>query len=222
MDGVFGASVGYALGIAISPIPIAALLLTLLSVRPRANSIAFTVGWISGIAGVTVVAIVTPWFDAGDDPSDRRGWIRSVVGVILVLAAVRRWRTRPAPGEIPPLPPLMRAVDSARGLGVLAIGFGLAALNPKDMVLAAAGGAEIGSADLGGGRTLLAVVAFTAVAASTALAPVVAYLVAGARLDEHLHRSREWLVRHNPVVMAVVLAALGVLFVVEGFLILRS
>ena len=222
MGGAVGSSIGYALGIAISPIPIAALILTLLSVRPRANSLAFTVGWILGIGGVAAIAIITPLFAAGDDPSDRRGWIRLSIGVILVLAAIGRWRTRPGPGDEPSTPPLMRAIDGAATPGVLGIGFALAAFNPKDMLLAAAGGAEIGSAELTGGSTLTALVIFTAVAASTAVVPVGAYLVVGDRLDDRLQRSREWLIRHNPIVMAVVLLALGALFIAEGLHILGN
>lgn len=220
MGGAIGGSIGYALGIAISPIPIAALILTLLSVRPRTNSIAFTVGWVSGIGLVAAIAVVTPLFDAGDDPSDRRGWIRLAVGVILVLAAVRRWRTRPGPDDEPPTPPLMRAIDGVGMFGVLGIGFALAAFNPKDMLLAAAGGAGIGSAELPGGTTFVALLIFTAIAASTAIVPVGAYLIAGERLDERLHRSRAWLIRHNPAVMAIVLVAVGALFITEAIHIL--
>jgi hypothetical protein len=84
------------------------------------------------------------------------------------------------------------------------------------MLLAAAGGTEIGSADLSGSATFIALLIFTAIAASTALVPVGAYLIAGQRLDERLHRSRQWLVRHNPAVMAIVLVAVGALFIAEG------
>ena len=222
MGGAIAESIGYALGIAISPIPIAALILTLLSLHPRTNSIAFTVGWVCGIGVVATIAIVTPLFDAGDDPSDRRGWIRLTIGLILVAAALRRWRTRPGPDEEAPTPPLMRAVDGANAFGVLGIGFALAALNPKDMLLAAAGGAEIGAADLTSGATLVALVIFTAIAASTAIIPVGASLIAGDRLDDRLHRSREWLIRHNPAVMAIVLVAVGALFIVEAIQILSD
>lgn len=222
MGEALSGSIGYALGIAISPIPIAALILTLLSVRPRTNSIAFTIGWVFGIGAVAAIAVVTPLFDAGDDPRDRRGWIRLAVGVILVLAAVRRWRTRPDPTTEPPTPPLLRAIDRAGTFGVMGIGFVLAALNPKDMLLAAFGGVEIGSAELPGGTTVAALAIFTTIAASTALLPVVAYLVAGERLDHRLSRWRHWLIRHNPVVMAFVLVAVGVLFIVEGLDILAD
>ncbi len=222
MGGAISGSVGYALGIAISPIPIAALILTMLSVRPRTNSIAFATGWILGIATVATVAAVTPLFDAGDEPSDRRGWVRLSIGVLIVIAAVWRWRTRPDPDDEPPTPPLLRAIDLAGRFGVLGIGFVLAALNPKDLLLAAAGGAEIASSDLGGGDTTVALAIFTAIAASTAIIPVATYLLLGQRLDDRLHRSRAWLIRHNPVIMALVLAAVGVLFIVEAIEILRD
>lgn len=222
MGGAIGGSVGYALGIAISPIPIAALLLTLLSVRPRTNSVAFTAGWTAGIAGVATIAAVTPLFEAGDDPSDARGWIRLAIGLVLVLAGIRRWQTRPGPHDEPPVPPLLRALDGVGPLGATGVGFALAAFNPKDLVLAAAGGAEIAAADLAVGATTITIMVFTAIAASTATIPVAAYLAAGGRLDPRLQRSRDWLVRHNAVVMSVVLVAVGLLFALEGVRILRD
>lgn len=220
MGEALGGSIGYALGIAISPIPIAALILTLLSVRPRTNSIAFTLGWVFGIGFVAVIAVVTPIFDAGDDPSDVRGSIRLSIGVLLVVAAIGRWRRRPGPDEEPETPPLLRAIDGAGILGVLGIGFALAALNPKDMLLSAAGGVEIASADLSTGSTVMALAIFTLIAASTAIVPVGAYLIAGDRLDDRLQGWRAWLIRHNPAVMAVVLVAVGALFIAEGLQIL--
>ena len=48
----------------------------------------------------------------------------------------------------------------------------IAALNPKDILLAAAGGAEIASTNLSDGSTVVALVVFTAIAASTATLPV--------------------------------------------------
>lgn len=222
MAGAVGGSIGYALGIAISPIPIAALLLTLLSARPRTNSIAFTTGWTAGIVGVATIAAATPVFQPGDDPGDTRGWIRLTIGVVLVIAGIRRWQTRPAPDVEPPIPPLMRAIDGVGTLGVVGVGFALAAFNPKDLLLAAAGGAEIAAADLAVGASIVAIAVFTAIAASTAMIPVVAHLAAGNRLDDRLQRSRDWLVRHNAVVMAVVLVAVGLLFVAEGVGILQD
>ncbi|TFH16032.1 MAG: hypothetical protein E4H05_07580 [Acidimicrobiales bacterium] len=63
MGGAIGGSVGYALGIAISPIPIAALILTLLSVNPRRASLAFTLGVF------LVLAAIRRW-RARPDPQD--------------------------------------------------------------------------------------------------------------------------------------------------------
>lgn len=222
MGDALGGSIGYALGIAISPIPIAALILTMLSVRPRTNCISFTIGWVAGIAAVATVAAATPLFDAGDEPSDRRGWIRLSIGVLLIAAAVWRWSTRPDAEDEPTTPPLLRAIDGAGPTGVLGIGFVLAALNPKDMLLAAAGGVEVATADLSGAGTVTAVAVFVAIAASTAIVPVGAYLALGDRLDVHLRRWRSWLIRHNPVVMAIVLVGVGVLFIAEGLHIVRS
>ena len=49
MGEAIGATLGFAVGIAISPIPVAAAILMLFSDRARTNATAFGVGW--GIAG---------------------------------------------------------------------------------------------------------------------------------------------------------------------------
>jgi hypothetical protein len=44
-----------ALGVALSPIPIIAVILMLLSPKAQENGAAFLVGWVAGIAGVSIV-----------------------------------------------------------------------------------------------------------------------------------------------------------------------
>ncbi|MFN3215858.1 MAG: GAP family protein [Acidimicrobiales bacterium] len=50
MGDAIGETLGYAVGIAVSPIPIAAVILMLFSSRARSNSLSFMVAWIAGIA----------------------------------------------------------------------------------------------------------------------------------------------------------------------------
>ena len=49
MGDVIGALVPLALGIAVSPVPVGAVVLILLSPRPKGASVAFLLGWILGI-----------------------------------------------------------------------------------------------------------------------------------------------------------------------------
>ena len=69
MGEAIGEILPLALGVAISPVPIIAVILMLLSPRAGASSTAFTAGWVLGVAVVvTVVAfVVNP--AASDDTS---------------------------------------------------------------------------------------------------------------------------------------------------------
>lgn len=86
----------------------------------------------------------------------------------------------------------------------------LSALNPKNLLLAAAAGASLGALSLSTGETAGAVAVFTVIAALTVAVPVVAYLIAGARLDPTLDGVKSWLIANNTAVMAVLLLVFGI------------
>ncbi|MGI9610571.1 MAG: GAP family protein [Acidimicrobiia bacterium] len=217
MGDALGSSLAYAVGIAASPIPIVVVILMLFSVRPRVNSAVFVSTWVLGIAAVVTVASVVPGL--GSDAESRgtaRGVLRIVIGVVFLLLAVRNWRRRATPGEEPSTPPWLKleagiGLRAAVGLGLL-----LSVLNPKDLALAASGGAAIGSHDLAIGQAAVAIAVFTLVAVSTVAVPVVVYLVVGARADDAFDRFKRWLLRHNAAVLAVIWLVLGMVFVLEG------
>ena len=59
-----------------------------------------------------------------------------------------------------------------------------------------------------------------AIAALTVAVPVVAYLIAGQRLDPTLDRTKAWLIDNNTAVMAVLLLVFGVSLLGDGLQIL--
>lgn len=223
MGEAIGAVLGLAVGIAVSPVPIAAVILMLFSSRARSNSVAFMVGWIVGIAAVTTLVVLVPGLQADDsEPSDTTGWIKLVLGALLLVFALRQWRSRPAPGEHPEPPGWMASVDSLRPAAAFGLGLLLSAVNPKNLLLAAAGGATIGSLALSGGETAAAVAVFTAIAAVTVVVPVVAYLAAGERLDAPLAGAKDWLIHNNSAVMAALFLVFGVSLVGDAVQILSA
>ncbi len=88
--------------------------------------------------------------------------------------------------------------------------FLLASVNPKNLLLAASAGLIVGSAQLSLGEISVVVVVFTVLAGSTVLIPVIAYLIASARMREPLERLRTWLMANNATIMAVLLLVIGV------------
>jgi threonine/homoserine/homoserine lactone efflux protein len=216
-----GATVGFAVGIAISPIPIAAVILMLFSRRARANSLLFMVAWIVGIAAVATIVVLIPGLDTdGSDPSNTTGWIKLALGALLLLGAGSQWRSRPGPDEEPSTPGWMARIDELRPVAASGLGFLLSALNPKNLLLAAAAGASIGAVSLSTGETVAAIAVFTFIAAITVTVPVVGYLVAGRRLEPMLDRTKAWLIANNAAVMAVLFLVFGVSLIGDAIQIL--
>jgi threonine/homoserine/homoserine lactone efflux protein len=110
----------------------------------------------------------------------------------------------------------MSAIDSlTTGRGFL-LGFVLAAVNPKNLLLAVAGGYAIGGGGLSVGEIVVVILVFVVIAASTVLIPVLAFLIAGDRAKGPLTNMRVWLVANNATIMAILLLVIGVALIGKG------
>ena len=219
MGTVIGAVLPLALGIAISPIPIIAAILMLLSPKARVTSVGFLLGWVVGIiAAVTVFTLLSTVLPEQDPEASKpiRGTIQLVLGSLLLVLAAGQWRKRPSPGTEPTLPKWMQAIDRITFAAAFGLGFLLSALNPKNLIMAAGAGVDIGSAGLDSGAGITVIAVFTAVAASTVLIPVLGYLIAADRLRRPLDDLRVWLAKENTVIMAVLLLVIGVTIIGKG------
>ena len=72
MGAAIGDILGNAVGVAISPVPIIAVILMLFTPRAKANSLGFLLGWIVGlgVAGTVVLALGLEGSDGGEASSD--------------------------------------------------------------------------------------------------------------------------------------------------------
>ena len=127
MGQAIGEVLPFAAGVAISPVPIIAVILVLFSARARVNGPAFLLGWVLGVGIVSVVVYLVAnagdTSDADSGASDTSYWIKLVLGVLLVMLAVRNWRTQSDDTEKKP-PKWMASIDSlspakATGLALL-------------------------------------------------------------------------------------------------------
>jgi threonine/homoserine/homoserine lactone efflux protein len=219
MGSVIGEILPLALGIAVSPIPIIAAILMLLSPKARGTSIGFLVGWLLGIVVAVVVftllASIIPQGDA-DDPKPVSGVIKIVLGLGLLFLATRQWRSRPREGVEPAMPKWMSAIDSMTPMRGLALGFLLSGLNPKNLLMGVAAGVTIGSGGLTVAEKATTIVIYTVLASATVAGPVIAYLAASARMAAPLEALRHWLLHNNATVMAVLLLVIGVVLIGKG------
>jgi threonine/homoserine/homoserine lactone efflux protein len=218
MNVAIGEVLPLALGIAISPIPIIAAILMLLSPKAKGTSVGFLIGWILGIVVATTIFILLagliPEKTATSQPVV--GTIEIVLGILLLLVALRQWRSRPKAGQEPTMPKWMGAIDTLTPVKGLGLGFLLSAVNPKNLLMAVAAGVAIGGASLSVGDTVVVVIVFTVIAASTVAIPVIAYLAASARMTGPLNTLRGWLLQNNAVVMAILMLVIGFVLIGKG------
>ncbi len=202
-----------AVGVAISPLPIIAVVLMLVTPRGRVNGVACLVGSVVGVVTAgTILLLVANSASASDDgqPANWVGWLKLVLGVAMLFLALKQWRDRPRDGKEAAMPAWMGELDAFSPPKAAAAGFVLSALNPKNLVLIVAGVASIAQAGLSGGEQALAFAIFTVVASIGVVTPVALSFALGDRAIPLLNRLKAWLAQNNAVIMAVVLVLIGV------------
>lgn len=213
MVAVIGEILPLALGIAISPIPIIAAILMLFSADAGRTSTGFLIGWVLGIVLATgLFTVLSGSLGASDQPTGV-SWAKVGLGVVLMAAGVRQWRAR---NEAKGPPKWMTAIDGMTVVQALGLGFALAAINPKNLLMAVAAGVAIGAGGLSVADDIVAIAIFTVIAASTVAIPVVAYAVAKDRMSAPLDDARSWLQDHNTAVMAVLFVVIGAVLIGKG------
>ena len=208
-----------ALTIALSPLPLAALLLMLLAPGGFRAAAGFSIGWFVGVLlAATLLALLSSLL-----PHDRAGGTRVLqvmvpllLGIALIVLGIVQWHDRPTRGAEVPLPRWLSALDRLTPARATMIGVGYAAFRPKNLVMAAAAGVIILGAHTDPTGVVVSVALFTVLASITMLTPVLAYAFGGPRVRVRLARLREWLVRNMPLITVLTVLLLGLFLVGVG------
>jgi threonine/homoserine/homoserine lactone efflux protein len=223
MGAAIGDILGLAAGVAVSPLPIVAMILVLATPKGRANGILFGLGWVLGLVvlGAVVLALAGP-ADASDggEPAAWTGWLKLLLGVGALLLAAKQWRGRPAPGSEPEMPKWMASIDRLKPGGALGLGALLSAVNPKNGALTIAAAATIAAAGLPGGEQAVVLAVFVLIGSAGVLAPLIVYLVGGEGAARTLDSWKTWAAAHNAAVMAVLFLVFGFKLVGDGIAVL--
>lgn len=215
MGTVLGDLLPLAVGVAISPIPVVAAILIILSADADRTGPGFAIGWVLGIVAATTIFVLLSGALSGSEdtePSNAAGWIKIVLGIVLLGLATMQWRAR----SDTETPGWMRAIDKLSPIGAVGLGAMLAALNPKNLLLCISAGVAIGTSATGCGQQVVALVVFTVIAVASVVAVVAGYLVAAERLRAPLDSARRWLQDNNHIVMAIVLLVMGAVVLGKG------
>ena len=219
MGEAIGQAFSLGVGVAISPVPIIAVVLMLGTPRARANGPAFLVGWLVGLSVVgTVVLLVSGGADAaGDDgPATWTGWVKIVLGVLLLLVAVRQWRGRPRGDADAELPKWMATIDAFTAPKSAAMGVLLSAVNPKSLLVTVGAAAAIAQTGIDAGEQAVAMAVFVLVGTLGPGLPVVMYFALGRRAEHALDELKGWMAANNAAIMAVLVLVIGAKLVGDG------
>jgi Sap, sulfolipid-1-addressing protein len=219
MAEAIGQILSLGVGVALSPVPIIAVVLILGTPRARVNGPAFVAGWIVGLAVVgAIVLAVAGGAGANEDaePATWVDWLKIVLGLLLVLVAVRQWRGRPREGASGELPKWMRTIDTFTPARAFAIAAALSGINPKNLLLTVGAAAAIAQAGLDSADEAIALAVFIAVGTLGVGIPVAIYFLLGARARRILDELKAWMGAHNSAIMAVLCLVIGAKLIGDG------
>jgi len=207
---VIGDLLPAALAVALSPIPVVAVVLVLGSQRARSAGPAFALGWIAGLAAVSALVMLLLSGSADADPDDPGvAWLDLAIGLLFLALAAKQWKKRPRQDEAPEMPSWMATVDSATPPKAAALGLALSAANPKNLALTLAAAATVAEAGLDPADETIAIAVFVVLGSTTVAGAVLAYLLLGDRASRPLAAVRRFMSDNNAVIMMVVLLLLG-------------
>ena len=203
-----------AVAIALEPICIIAALVMPATNRPLANSFAY-LGALIGVMlvyGVAVLLVFQHHAVAGGTRTDdivQLLWLLIGLGFLTAFAVilVRSPRAVGVPHE----PSWMRWVEKMGPAGAGAIGVFLVNWEMETPALT-----EILKARVTLTTAIVSLVLFTAVAVSTAVAPIVAYLASPDQVGGLLAVVKAWLSRHERVIVLVLFCLIGAVYTYKG------
>jgi hypothetical protein len=212
MGEAIGQSLATAVGVALSPVPVIAVILMLTTPRAKVNGPAFLLGWLVGlgIVGTLVLLLVGPSAgEEGESPAGWVGWLKLALGALLLLVAAGQFRGRPRDGEQAAIPGWMSTIDRFGAGKSLGMGALYSGGNPKNLLLAVAGATAIAQTGIPGGQQALAYTIFAVVGSLGVAAPLVLYFSLGKKSEPMLAALKDWMSAHNAVIMSVLCLVIG-------------
>jgi threonine/homoserine/homoserine lactone efflux protein len=219
MAEAIGQVLSLGVGVALSPVPIIAVVLMLGTPRARSNGPAFVLGWVLGLAIVgTIVLVVAGGAGASEneEPATWASVLKLVLGALLVLVALRQWRGRPRGGQEATMPKWMQAIDRFTPSRSLAIAVALSGINPKNLLLTLGAGAAIASTGADTADQAVALAVFVLIGTLGPGIPVAIYFALGARATRILDELKTWMAGNNAAIMAVLCLVIGAKLIGDG------
>lgn len=200
-----------AVGVALSPLPILAILLVLGGRRPVVHGVAFWLAWTTGIAAPTIAfVVVAERAHAIDGQLTAIAVAEIGIGVVFLAVATRLAFGRRS--DRSDSPSWLDALDRSGPLHAAGLALVLSSGNPKNLALMLTAAVAI----VQDGQLALGAVGFVALAVSTVSLLFAGYTAFSSRSGPTLARLRGAVARNDRRLAILVGLVVGVFFVVDG------
>lgn len=216
MSEAIGQLLPFAVGTALSPFPVIAVVLILATPRAAVNGLAFLLGWIVGLMLVgALILLAAGSADASDDgePATWVSVVKLALGALLLVFAVQQWRKRTVEK---PAPKWMQAMDTLAPGKSAGLAAALAAINPKNLILTAGAAAAIAGTGIPASKQAIAFAVFVVIGSLGTLVPLGIYFALGKRSEPLLDHIRSWMAANNTAIMAVLMLVIGTKLLGDG------
>lgn len=215
-----GEVLAFGVGVALSPLATVAIVVMLLA--PPAGdrqAWAFLGSWMTSLAlGSTVVLLLSDAADAsaGGEPATWVSVAKILLAAALLAFAAGQWRGRPGGGERRDPPAWMEKLDGITVRGAAALAGAFVLVKPKNLLLTI--GAAIAVAQVGApaGTQAAALAVFVLLGSAGLVAPLAIAVLSPERGRDRLSRLRDWMVRENEAIIAVLCVLLAAKLLGDG------
>jgi threonine/homoserine/homoserine lactone efflux protein len=199
------------MAIAMTPIQIVAVIVVLGGPQGRAGGFAFLAGWLAALGALVTVGIllVDKLGESGRTPTPLLHWLQLAAGLLLLVMAIRLWRKRKKTGKEPAMPKWLTSLGEARPARAFMVGVSTAAANPKIIALVLSSTTSLAYLALSAWQLAAVAILFVLLGSMPLIALVVAHAIGGSATASRIADLKEVMLRHNDVILAVVLAMLG-------------
>lgn len=208
-----------ALGIAVSPVSIIAVILLLTSNRSPAKGLAYLVGWLTGLIGLSIVMLlaVGNWYgNQWRTTVQFTSWLMLIAGIVLLLMAYTQWRQRsPQDAELTSLR-WLRVLPKAQPPMALSAGLFFGLYSVKNLLIMGAAAVIIGEAGLGARGQITTILIFVAIATVGIAAPIFVLLSQDERARTILTHWEYQLSTYNVPITCIVLVIIALEFLSIG------
>ena len=193
-------------GVALSPLAIVAVVVMLVSPEGARPAWAFAGAWVLSLGAVsTLVLLVAD--DAGASangaPASWVSVLKIVVGLLLVMFGVRRWRARQGRETEAATPGWMRHLDAVTVVRAAGLAAAFNVVKPKNLLLTIGAGVAVAQVGASPAGQASAICVFVVLGTVGIAIPLAIHVLMPSRGKELLIELRDWMVRQNAAIIAV-------------------